>query len=287
MSGETGATTSSPGQACSLDELRTLFLFEKLTEHQLESLCEHGHVERTGVGRVFSEGEPARSFYVLLEGALRLTRRVGPDEVELSRTDQRGVYAGAWYAYLADRVPQVYDNSLDATSPARFFVLPADTLREMIRSWFPMAVHMLEGLFFGINSVNQTVGQRERLLALGSLSAGLTHELNNPATAAVRAAAALRDANEVLHLTLADVAHDAAAEVGLAALVRAQEAALGLHAPSATRTPTELADAEDAVTDWLEGRSIDKSWERAPVLVQAGIDVTWLDEFASGLAERD
>ncbi len=47
-----------------------------------------------------------------------------------------------------------------------------------------MALHLLEGLFFGIKSAQEVIGQRERLLALGSLSAGLTHELNNPAAAA-------------------------------------------------------------------------------------------------------
>ena len=62
-----------------------------------------------------------------------------------------------------------------------------------MRDWFPMAVHLLEGLFFGIQNSQQVVGQRERLLALGSLSAGLTHELNNPAAAAVRATSSLRE----------------------------------------------------------------------------------------------
>ncbi len=116
-----------------------------------------------------------------------LSRRVGGDEVEVTRTSQRGVYAGAMQAYLGDRVPQVYNNSLRVTEPTRFFVLPADTFAEIMQEWFPMAVHLLEGLFFGVKSTQQAVGQRERLLALGSLSAGLTHELNNPAAAAVRA----------------------------------------------------------------------------------------------------
>ena len=79
------------------------------------------------------------------------------------------------------------------TEPSRFFVLDAPTFAEMMRDWFPMAVHLLEGLFFGIRTRNEVIGQRERLLALGSLSAGLTHELNNPAAAAVRATSALRD----------------------------------------------------------------------------------------------
>jgi len=63
----------------------------------------------------------------------------------------------------------------------------------IMRDWFPMAVHLLEGAFFANNVWREVVGQRERLLALGSLSAGLTHELNNPAAAAVRATAALRE----------------------------------------------------------------------------------------------
>ena len=67
-----------------------------------------------------------------------------------------------------------------------------------------MAVHLLEGLFFGIQNAQRVIGQRERLLALGSLSAGLTHELNNPAAAAVRATvgaarAGRRDAAQAGH----------------------------------------------------------------------------------------
>ena len=144
-------------------------------------------------GPVYAEGEPATCFYVLIEGTLVMSRRIGGDDVEVNRSSGRGVYTGAFRAYLGDRVPQVYDNSLRVTEPSRFYVLDADKFASMMRDWFPMAVHMLEGLFFGIKNVQQQVGQRERLLALGSLSAGLTHELNNPAAAAVRATSTLRD----------------------------------------------------------------------------------------------
>ena len=144
-------------------------------------------------GPVYAEGEPATCFYVLIEGTLVMSRRIGGDDVEVNRSSGRGVYTGAFRAYLGDRVPQVYDNSLRVTELSRFYVLDADKFASMMRDWFPMAVHMLEGLFFGIKNVQQQVGQRERLLALGSLSAGLTHELNNPAAAAVRATSTLRD----------------------------------------------------------------------------------------------
>ena len=82
--------------SCSVDELRTLFLFEKLTDDQLEWLCERGHVELLEPGPVYAEGDPATCFYVLLEGTVVLSRRVGADDVEVGRTSQRGVYAGAF-----------------------------------------------------------------------------------------------------------------------------------------------------------------------------------------------
>jgi CRP-like cAMP-binding protein len=158
-----------------------LFLFEKLTDHQLEQLCEKGHVELIEPGPVFAEGEVATCFYVLIEGELVLSKLSGGEEIEFSRTSQRGVYSGAWQSYLGDRAPQTYTASMRVTAPSRFFVLDADRFGQLMREWFPMAVHLLEGLFFGSQNAKQVVDQRERLLALGSLSAGLTHELNNPA----------------------------------------------------------------------------------------------------------
>ncbi len=130
---------------------------------------------------------------MLIEGTVVQSRRVGDDDVEVGRTSQRGVYSGAFMAYLGDRVPQTYANSLRVTEPSRFYVLGADCFAQIMTEWFPMPVHLLEGLFFGSQRTKEVVGQRERLLALGSLTAGLTHELNNPAAAAVRATSSLRE----------------------------------------------------------------------------------------------
>ncbi|MEO8889303.1 MAG: histidine kinase, partial [Jatrophihabitantaceae bacterium] len=178
---------------CDVEELRGLFLFEKLTDDQLSWLCEHGRVELWQPGYVHREGDPATCFFVLIEGEIAMNRQIGADDVEVSRTDQRGVYSGAWSAYLGDRVTQTYRGSMRALVPSRFFVIAAGDFSQLMHQWFPMAVHLLEGLFFGNQTAQNTVAQRERLLALGSLSAGLTHELNNPAAAAVRATSSLRE----------------------------------------------------------------------------------------------
>jgi signal transduction histidine kinase len=272
-------------QPCSADELRTLFLFEGLTSEQLAWLCSHGHAERVEPGQVYAEGDPARCLYVLLDGALVLSRRVGADDVEVVRTSERGVYAGAFFAYLGDRVPQVYNNSLRVTEPSRFFVLDAGVFAGMMREWFPMAVHMLEGLFFGVQNTQQAIGQRERLLALGSLSAGLTHELNNPAAAAVRATSALRERVAGMRRKLATIAAGPYDRTTLEALIRLQDDAAD-HVPKApSLDPIAASDREDAVTDWLDGHGVADGWDIAPTFVQAGLDAGWLDHVAATVDE--
>jgi signal transduction histidine kinase len=267
-----------PGaEQCSVDELRTLFLFEKLTDDQLRWLCERGRVELLDPGRIFTEGAPAERFYLLLEGTLAILRRVGVDDVEVSRTSQRGVYSGAYTAYLGDRMTQVYLNSMNAVEPCRFFVLDAEMFAELMNDWFPMAVHLLEGLFFGTKNAMQAVGQRERLLALGSLSAGLTHELNNPAAAAVRATSGLRERVAGMRHKLGMIAGGTWDRTTLETLIKLQEEAAERVPKASVLSPLEASDREDEITDWLDARGMDDGWQLAPAFVAGGLDTAWLD----------
>jgi signal transduction histidine kinase len=279
-----------PGEAlaCSIDDLRSLFLFEKLSDDQLTWLCERGSVVAFPPGQVYAEGEAAERFYVLLEGTVVLSRRVGPDDVEVTRTSQRGVYAGAFQAYLDDKVQQIYRNSMAVPAPSRFFVLSAQTFSTMVHEWFPMAVHLLEGLFFGTQIAQQIIGGRERLLALGVLSAGLTHELNNPAGAALRAASALREGVAAGRSALGELAAEPEWAPGLETLVSVLDRAVAkAGGPGAGPLgPLEISDREDAVTDWLDDRDVGEGWRLAPTFVQAGLEVADLDEIAGAVDER-
>ncbi|MFJ9820885.1 ATP-binding protein [Streptomyces sp. NPDC101151] len=271
---------------CSPREVGSLFLFEKLTPEQLGRLCSEGRVEVFQPGPVYTEGDPATCFFVMIEGTVVLSRQVGGDDVEVIRTSQRGVYAGAMQSYLGDRVRQVYNNSMRVTEPTRFFVLPADTFAAVMSEWFPMAVHLLEGLFFGSKSTQAAIGQRERLLALGSLSAGLTHELNNPAAAAVRATSTLRERVAKMRHKLAVIAEGPFSRDALASLIEIQERTAERVAKAPVLSPLEASDREDTLTEWLEDHGIDYGWHLSPTFVQAGLDTDWLEQVAAAVDEE-
>jgi signal transduction histidine kinase len=264
------------------DELRTLFLFEKLDPEQLTWLARQGSVETVESGWVCREGDPAEFFYVLLDGSVVLTRRVGEDDIEVVRSSQRGVYAGAFQAYLGDRVRQLYNNSLRVTQPSRFFVLTADQFAWLMSEWFPMALHLLEGAFFGLRNTQEIVEQRERLLALGSLSAGLTHELNNPAAAAVRAASSLRERLLDMRRKLATIASGNDRDA-LEALVKLEAVAIDHVGSSGALGPLEASDLEERLGDWLDDHGIEGGWELAPTFVQAGLDEEYLERVSTAV----
>src|ERR1700752_404399 len=176
---------------CEPDELRTLFLFEGLTDEQLETLCTNGHIQQYEPGPICVEGEPATCFYVLIEGELAMSTLSGGQDIETNRTSQRGVYCGAWSAFTAEQ-HQTYTTSVHVTKPSRFFVMDAPVFGQFMKDQFPMAVHLLDGLPVRTQPPRRIIDSGEKRLALAQLSAGLAHQLNNPAAATVRAAAELR-----------------------------------------------------------------------------------------------
>jgi len=262
-------------------ELRRLFLFESLDDEQLAWLSEHGYCENWSGGQsVYTEGEPSTCFYVLLTGTMSMHRRVENTEVETGRTNQRGVYSGATQSFVKGMADVPYWGSARAVTDCEFWVIGAAEFGEKFREWFPMAMHLLEGLTMGFRSSQVIIGQRERLLSLGRLSAGLTHELNNPAAAAVRATATLRELvskirRKLVHLATADVDPKA-----LVALTDLQEAAVEKMAKAEKLSPMEVSEAEDEISGWLDDHGIDDGWDLAPTLVAAGVDSEWLDEVA-------
>ena len=273
---------------CDADELRTLFLFEALSEQQLATLCADGHIQEFQPGPIIVEGEPATCFYVLIEGELSMSKLSGGQDIETNRTSQRGVYCGAWSAFTGEE-HQTYTTSVHVTKPSRFFVMDAPAFGQFMKDEFPMAVHLLDGLAVGTERTRRIIDNREKLLALGQLSAGLTHQLNNPAAASVRAAAELRERIAGMRQKMLMLADGTITPEALRGLVRLQEQIAEQVAKSASEHlgAMETADNEDAVGEWLEDHGIDDAWDLAPTFVEGGIDVDWLERISTTAEELD
>lgn len=264
--------------------LRELFLFSDLDDDQLAWVAANGDVVSYKAGEaVLVEGEPAECFYVLLSGSLSMVRMVRGDEVEVTRSDQPGVYSGATQFYLGDQVEQKYGATVRALTDSEFLALPAAEFAAKFSQWYPMAVHLLQGMFVGIRNADELVGQRERLLALGKLTAGLTHELNNPAAAAVRATETLRERFAGMRHKLALLADGHFDGIQLHRLTKIQEKFIERIAGVERLTPMQVADREDELGDWLEERDVNGSWDLAPVFVAAGIGTDDLAELENAV----
>ncbi|RJQ89622.1 ATP-binding protein [Amycolatopsis panacis] len=272
--------------ALAREELRSLFLFEHLSEEQLGWIEEHAAIEEfKGDSVVFREGDPATCFYVLLGGALRMTRQVAGAEVETKRSDQRGSYCGATQFLAHEDSEATYSATIYAVSDLTFLTLPAAEFAVEFRRWFPMAAHLLEGMYLGWRNNDALVSSRRRLVALGELSAGLMHELNNPAAAAVRATAALRERVAGMRHKLAILAKKDIDPDLLELLLDVQERLVKQVADAPKLTAMQQADREDEIGDWFDERGIDQGWDLATIFVAAGLSAENLDRVLETVGE--
>ncbi|MBE1498151.1 signal transduction histidine kinase [Amycolatopsis lexingtonensis] len=260
------------------EELRGLFLFEHLSEEQLDWVAANAVLEEyEGDSTVISEGGEATCFYVLLNGAIRMTRLVSGTEVETNRSDQRGAYFGATQFFVHQEAEHTYGATVRALSDVTLLALPSKEFSVEFRKWFPMATHLLEGMYLGWRNSDTVIGSRRRLLALGELSAGLTHELNNPAAAAVRATASLRERVAGMRHKLAFLAKKDIDPELLYQLIDVQERLVKQVAQVPKLTAMQQSDREDEIGDWFDDRGIDGGWDLADIYVRAGLTTTDLD----------
>ena len=167
-----------------VEELRGIELFTGLTDDQLAELATGGDEVPFETGDVlFTEGDHADEWWVLLTGSLDLVRKVGREDVVVARMDVPGRWAGGFRAWDDNGI---YMATGRGATPGRVLRLDAPRLRELVNHWFPLAGHLIGGLHHTARSIESTVRQRDALVTLGTLAAGLAHEINNPAAAASR-----------------------------------------------------------------------------------------------------
>jgi signal transduction histidine kinase len=264
-----------------LDLLRTSDLFARCDDDELRELAARSaEVRLEGGALLFAEEDRAGSVWLLLEGELVLTRVIDGDEVVLDHLEPP-----AYLGEISLLSGSPAGHRARARGPARLLEVPGDVFRELLRSCDAVLETVVRTLAGRMLRVERLLQQRERMAGLGTLAAGLAHELNNPASAAYRAAGLLREhfaALEPLAMRLAEHPWQAG-EVGL--LRQLADATQTVSQSAIDLAPLARADRVEDVERWLDGRGVPRPWELAPVLVDRGVTAGDLERLTRGCEE--
>ena len=254
------------------DELRRIPLFEDLPDEALLEVAGQGLEMFVPAGEVNGrEGEPVEHLYVILEGDLRITKEATGGEVVINTYTP-----GAFFA----EVPLLAGSPFLATGRAltdcRLFLIPDDLFRHLLTEHSSFGHKILKAMAERVQILQSVTGQRERLTSLGTLAAGLAHELNNPAAAARRSAEDLRE--DLDKLRSAGLRLARAATAGRLPSEALDALELAIDAPGRPEAPVldelERSQREEDVAVWLEGSGVPEGWTLAPSLVSAGLGIT-------------
>jgi signal transduction histidine kinase len=260
------------------DDIRFFALFDGLTGDQLTELVEGSDEVRIEPGvELFHEGEHADYWWVLVDGAVDLVRHIGREDTVVGRMDVPGRWAGGFRAWDEHGV---YLATARGATAGRVLRVPAEVLRDRLNAWFPLGRHLIEGLYRTARSIESTARQRASLITLGTLSAGLAHEINNPAAAVTRAVDDLEIAVQTLLSSLRRLAHDEISAKQFAALDALRQQ---IESAAGVRDPLAIADQEEILASWLADRGVADEWTIAPPLAAAGADLDWCERVAEAL----
>jgi signal transduction histidine kinase len=249
-------------------DLRSLSIFDGLTDDQLADLIKGATEVSIAPGdELFREGEYADFWWVLVDGAIDLIRHVGREDTVVARMDVPGRWAGGFRAWDEHGT---YLATGRGARDGRVLKVPAAVLRDRANAWFPFGTHLIAGLYRTARSIESTARQRNSLVTLGTLAAGIAHEINNPAAAASRAVVGLETELRTLLLSAGQLVQEDISPEQFAALD-----ALRSELEPSDLDPLARADLEQAVSTWLDRHGVARAWVIAPQLVAAGVDLAW------------
>jgi len=266
-----------PEEAITVADLRPVDLFDDLDDVALAQWAAVAQTHRYEAGDVVIPGDrAAEGLWCLLEGTLQTFFRDGD---RLERVGHQT--APTWIGAVPTLTEMPITAQMVAVAPARLALIPAADFRRLARAHAPVHQRIMRQVRPVVARATAIQQNHERLAALGTMAAGLAHELNNPASAARRSAADLAEALEVIGATVREFVDAGIEREDAARIADLREQALRQCAKRSALSALDAADAEDEMRAWLEDLDVADAWRLAEPLAAAGLDADWLERLRS------
>jgi signal transduction histidine kinase len=256
-----------------IEDLRSVDLFDDLADDELPEWLEVAQEFAAEPGDILEEhGVEPRGVLLLLEGTAQSLLIEG----ELTEPVGRQV-APTWMAAIASLTRGPLPVRMQAESACRLALIPSEDFRRLALAHPPVHQRVMRQVAPVMARVTAIEQNRERLAALGTMAAGLAHELNNPAAAAQRAAAQMAEALDVVNATIHRFVEAGIERADAAKLVALHDEVVAAAEAESALDALDAADAEDELIDRLEELGVPEPWRLAEPLAAAGVDQAWLD----------
>jgi signal transduction histidine kinase len=257
-------------------DLRPVDLFDGIDDDQLAEWAAVAEPRTAEPGDVIAEQGSDTPAILLFDGTVEGFLVAG-DRLEPAGRH----YAPTWMGAISVLTDAPLGARMQAVTACRLAVVSREDFRRLAFAQPAILKRVMRAVGPVITRVTAIEQSRERLTALGTMAAGLAHELNNPAAAAQRAAAQLTEALDVVGSTMRRFVESGVERAEAEVLLSLQREAVDGAAGRSKLDALDAADAEDELLDRLEALGVPEAWRVAEPLAAAGVDQAWLDRVAA------